>query len=98
MLNDLRRFSTNAFPEELRQSAWAEVLEKVLMGNGTPGHALPPLDGHVSSCSSALDSVFVKLSSSPQVLVPHTGNAHRYGNAVLVVSLLAGSGLVIEGD
>jgi acetamidase/formamidase/AraC-like DNA-binding protein len=98
MLNDLRRFSTNAFPEELRQAAWTEVLEKVLMGNGTPGHALPPLDGHVSSCSSALDSVFITLSSSPQVLVPHTGNAHRYGHAVLVLSLLSGSGLVIEGD
>src|SRR5690606_47989 len=78
--------------------AWTEVLEKVLMGNGTPGQALPPLNGHVSSCSSALDSVFITLSSSPQVLVPHTGNAHRYGHAVLVLSLLAGSGLIIEGD
>ncbi|RZL07908.1 MAG: helix-turn-helix domain-containing protein, partial [Rubrivivax sp.] len=98
MLNDLRRFSTSAFPEDLRQAAWTEVLHKVLMASGTPQHALPPLDGHVSSCSSALDSVFLTLSSSPQVLVPHAGNPHRYGQAVLVVALLTGSGLVAEGD
>jgi acetamidase/formamidase/AraC-like DNA-binding protein len=97
MLDDLRRFSTDAFPEELRPAAWAEVLDKVLMSSRAPDHGAPALDGYVSSRHSALDSVFVKLASSPQVLVPHPGNARRYGNAALVLALLEGSGLVEEG-
>ena len=31
MLDDLRRFSTEAFPDDLRTAAWAEVLAKVLV-------------------------------------------------------------------
>lgn len=98
MLDDLRRFSTDAFPEELRQAAWAEALALALVCNGSADPALPPLDGYVSSRSSALDSVFVRLSSSPQVLLPCPGNARRFGNAVLVLALLEGNGLVQEGD
>jgi acetamidase/formamidase/AraC-like DNA-binding protein len=95
MLDDLRRFSTGAFPDELRQAAWAEVLAKALIGCGGP---MRQLDGYVSSRNSVLGSVFMDLSSSPQVWVPHPGNARRCGNAVLVLALLEGSGLVTEGD
>lgn len=96
MLDDLRRFSTDAFPDELRQAAWAEVLAKALIGCDVPERAT--LDGYVSSRNSALHSVFMDLASSPQVWLPHPGNARRYGNAVLVLALLEGSGLVTEGD
>jgi acetamidase/formamidase/AraC-like DNA-binding protein len=95
MLDDLRRFSTDAFPDKLRQAAWAEVLAKALIGCGAPA---TQLDGYVSSRNSALDSIFMDLSSSPQVWLPHPGNARRYGNAVLVLALLEGSALVTEGD
>jgi hypothetical protein len=79
MLNDLRRFSTSAFPDNLRQAAWSEVLEKVLLSSAPGGRSQPALDGHVSTSTSALDSVFAKLSSSPQVLLPHPANARRAG-------------------
>lgn len=98
MLNDLRRFSTSAFPDKLRHTAWSEVLEKVLLSSGPASSSLPPLDGHVSTSTSALESVFVKLSASPQVLVPHPANARRYGHAVLVLAVLDGSGLVADAD
>ncbi len=96
MLDDLRRFSTDAFPEELRHAAWTEVLAKVLMGAEAPARGAAPLDGYVSSRSSSLGSVFVRLASSPQVLLPHAGNARHYGSAVLVFALQEGSGLVVE--
>ena len=98
MLNDLRRFSTSAFPDNLRQAAWSEVLEKLLLSSAPGGRSRPALDGHVSTSTSALDSVFAKLSSSPQVLQPHPANARRYGHAVLVLALLEGSGLVADAN
>ncbi len=98
MLDDLRRFSTEAFPEDLRPAAWAEVLAKVLVAQCPPAYPAPPLAGYVSARSSALDSVFARLNSSPQVWLPHPGNAHRPGHAVLVLALLEGSGLVVEGQ
>ncbi len=97
MHNDLRRFSTSAFPAELRQGAWSEVLEQVLLANAPVAHALPALDGHVVSCRSSLGSVFAVLASSPQVLLPHAANTRRFGQAVLVLALLSGSGLAIDG-
>lgn len=97
MHNDLRRFSTSAFPAELRQGAWSEVLEQVLLANAPAAHALPALDGHVVSCRSTLGSVFAVLASSPQVLLPHAANTRRYGQSVLVLALLSGSGLAIAG-
>ncbi len=98
MLDDLRRFSTEAFPEDLRPAAWAEVLAKVLVAQSEPAYPAPPLTGYVSARSSALGSVFARLNSSPQVWLPHPGNAHRPGHAVLVLALLEGSGLVVEGQ
>jgi acetamidase/formamidase/AraC-like DNA-binding protein len=105
MLDDLRRFSTDAFPEALRQSALDEVLARALVrseaaseaksGPG-PGQGVPPLQGHVSSRSSTLDSVFVRLASSPQVLVPDAGTARHSGRAVLLFVLLKGSAVLQE--
>ena len=97
MLDDLRRFNIEAFPEELRDAAWTEVLGKVLLGSkpGTPRRA--PATGFVSSRRSSLDSVIVRVNAGPHTLVPHAGNARRYGSAVLVVALLEGSGLVADG-
>ncbi len=105
MLDDLRRFSTAAFPEELRAAAWAEALAQVLVCHAArpSSDALaarafePPLDGHVSSRHSALGSVFARLTASPQVLAPCPGNTRRAGQAVLALALLEGSGLVVEG-
>jgi acetamidase/formamidase/AraC-like DNA-binding protein len=103
MLDDLRRFSTDAFPEALRQSALDEVLARALVRSeaaasaaSAVGQGLPPLAGHVSSRSSTLDSVFVRLASSPQVLVPDGGNARHSGRAVLLFVLLKGSGVLEE--
>lgn len=98
MLDDLRRFSTEAFPDDLRPAAWAEVLAKVLLAQHAPDAAPPPLTGYVSARSSALDSVFARLQSSPQTWLPHPGNGHRTGHAVLMVALLEGSGVVTEGQ
>jgi AraC-like DNA-binding protein len=107
MLDDLRRFSTDAFPEALRQSALDEVLARALVrseaaseaksgpGPGS-GQGVPPLQGHVSSRSSTLDSVFVRLASSPQVLVPDAGTARHSGRAVLLFVLLKGSAVLQE--
>ncbi|WP_428416422.1 acetamidase/formamidase family protein [Methylibium sp.] len=98
MLDDLRRFSTDAFPEDLRPAAWAEVMAKVLMAPAAPAYDAPPLAGYVSARSSALESVFARLSSSPQVWLPHPGNTRRGGHTVLMLALLEGSGLVVEGQ
>jgi acetamidase/formamidase/AraC-like DNA-binding protein len=96
ILNDVRRFSTSAFPEELRPAAWAEVLEKVLLTSVRADKA-PPLVGHISACSSALGSVFVQLSSSPQSLQAHHDSTHySAGGTVLVLALLSGHGAVID--
>lgn len=98
MLNDLRRFSSSAFPEELRQSAWDEVFQRVRLASSLAGHAAAPADGHVALCSSALDSVFLQVSASPQVLSPHPDNARLcQGSSVLVLALLSGSGTLVEG-
>jgi AraC-like DNA-binding protein len=97
MLDDLRRFSTDAFPEALRQSALDEVLARALTrSEAAVGEGLPPLQGHVSSRSSTLDSVFVRLAFSPQVLMPDSGNARHSGRAVLLFVLLKGSGVLQE--
>lgn len=98
MLDDLRRFSLDAFPEELRAGAWAEVLSKVLLGEKAPSGKRPPLSGYVSSRRSALGSVMVRLNASPHVLVPRPSGAGRFGGAVLALALLEGSGMVVEGD
>ncbi|MGV8826318.1 AraC family transcriptional regulator, partial [Methylibium petroleiphilum] len=98
MLDELRRFSTDAFPEDLRPAAWAEVMAKVLMAPAAPAYDAPPLAGYVSARSSALESVFARLGSSPQVWLPHPGNARRGGHTVLMLALLEGSGLVVEGQ
>lgn len=93
ILNDVRRFSISAYPEALRQAAWAEVLARLLLSSGPAERAQPLLSGHVSSCSSAFDSVFAQLASSPQVLLPHLENArHAQGGTVLVLVLQAGRG------
>lgn len=93
MLDDLRRFSTDAYPEDLRHPAWAEVLGRVLIEPApTPGAPAP--QGVVSARNSALDSVFVRLQSSPQVWRPRQDITRRGGATVLVVALLEGSGLV----
>jgi acetamidase/formamidase/AraC-like DNA-binding protein len=102
IFNDVRRFSTSAYPEELRQAAWAEVLAKVLLVSapaqrGLP--ALPPPSGHVAACSSALGSVFVQLASSPQVLLPlPTHSARPHSAPVLVLALQTGQGMVSDGQ
>jgi acetamidase/formamidase/AraC-like DNA-binding protein len=98
MLNDLRRFATSAFPEDLRQAAWSEVLEKVRLRNGPTSPGQVALDGHVSTSTSSLHSVFVRLSATPQVLLPHCELARRHGQAVLVLALQAGSGLLSDAE
>ena len=98
MLDDVRRFSTNAYPEDLRASAWADVLLMALIGRATDTPALPPLEGYVSSRTSALGSVFMTLASSPQVWTPHAASALRAGGAVLVLALLEGRARITEGD
>ncbi len=98
MLDDLRRFNIEAFPEELRDAAWAEVLGKVLLGTMAAAPRRAPATGFVSSRRSSLDSVIVRVNASPHTLVPLVGNARRYGSAVLMMALLEGSGLVTDGD
>jgi acetamidase/formamidase/AraC-like DNA-binding protein len=97
VLDAPRHFSTEAFPEVLRQPAWAEVLANALMANEAPASGRPALDGYVSSRNSMLGSAFMNLRSSPQVLVPHPGNAHRAGHSVLALALIEGRGSVAEG-
>lgn len=97
MLDDLRRFSTAAFPENLRAAAWGEALGQLGLCHDMAAPALPPLDGHVSARSSALGSVFATLSSSPQVLAPKASVARDGQAAVLVLALLEGSALAVEG-
>jgi acetamidase/formamidase/AraC-like DNA-binding protein len=97
MLDDLRKLSTDAFPEELRAKAWTEVLQRILLSaEGSPDVAAP--SGYVSTRRSSLDSVFARVQASPQTLVPHPLNSTRYGGAVLVAAVLEGSGLVVEGN
>jgi acetamidase/formamidase/AraC-like DNA-binding protein len=98
MLNNPQRFSTNTFSEELRQDAWNQALAKVLVANAPASGSCPPLDGHVSSCTSSLKSVFVKLSSTSQVLVPSCGAGGQAGNSLLIFTLLAGSGQIVLDD
>jgi acetamidase/formamidase/AraC-like DNA-binding protein len=98
MLDDLRRFSLDAFPEDLRAGAWGEVLAKVLLSVKASGGHSQRLSGYLSSRRSTLGSVMVRLNASPQVLVPEPSQAGRYGGAVLALALLEGSGVVVEGD
>lgn len=97
ILNDIRRFSTSAFPEELRQAAWGEVLAKLLLTSQPVEATGAPPSGHVSACTSALGSVFVQLASTPQILLPHPANAyHTNGRAVLVLALQSGTAKVSD--
>ncbi|MBD1550549.1 acetamidase/formamidase family protein [Pseudomonas typographi] len=97
MLDDIRRFATDDFPEKLREKAWSEVLQKVLMtSQAGPSHHRLPLEGYVSSRRSSLDSVFVRVQSSPHTLMPHPENARRYGSALIVVAILEGAGCVAD--
>ncbi|MDQ8021460.1 MAG: acetamidase/formamidase family protein [Moraxellaceae bacterium] len=101
ILNDIRRFSTSAYPEELRQSAWSEVLARLLLANEPAPRGQAALSGHVSACSSAFDSVFAQLASSPQVLLPLADGAHdharsKHAGTVLVLALQAGHGTLTD--
>lgn len=96
MLDDLRRFSTDAFPDELRPAAWGEVLAKALVARAETARPELPLDGYVSSRTSALGSVFMTLASTAQVWLPHAGNTRRDGHAVLVLALLEGQARITE--
>jgi acetamidase/formamidase/AraC-like DNA-binding protein len=98
MLDDVRRFSIEAFPEELRESAWSEVLNKVLLSTKASTAKRAPATGFVSSRRSSLDSVLVRVSASAHTLVPHVSNTRRYGSAVLMIALLEGVGLVVDGE
>jgi len=98
MLNNPQRFSTSTFPEELRQLAWNQALAKVRVANASDRSPGPPLDGHISSCTSSLDSVFLKVASTSQVWTQFCGAGSRIGNSVLVVALLEGAGKITLGD
>lgn len=95
LLNDIRRFSTSAYPEELRQPAWDEVLAKLLLIGRPHGASARAPSGHISACSSALGSFFAQITSSPQILQPCTGNPHHiHQRTVLVLALQSGSAVV----
>lgn len=97
MLDDLRRFSTDAYPEALRPAAWAEVLGQLGLACDDADAARPSLDGYVSARRSSLGSVFARFQTSPQVWQPQRGLGRRPGSAVLLVGLLEGSALATEG-
>jgi acetamidase/formamidase/AraC-like DNA-binding protein len=98
MLDDLQRFSTDAYPESLRRTAWSAALATALLCSEEGGAgAHVPLHGYVSSRDTALGTVFLRLSSSPQVLVPCTRTDRRTSGSVLVLALLEGSGTVTHG-
>jgi len=87
-LSELRRLSTGAFPEELRQSAWSEVFARLRLLTSLSGIAPP--DDYLRLYQSPSQSVFLQLSASPQVLSPMPMDAGSH--AVLLLALLSGRG------
>jgi acetamidase/formamidase/AraC-like DNA-binding protein len=98
MLDDLHRFSTDAYPENLRQTAWSAALASAQLRSEGPGAAAhAPLHGYVFSRDTALGTIFLRLSSSPQVLVPCTRTDRHETGSVLVFAVLEGCGTVTQG-
>jgi len=99
MLDDVRRFSTDSLPEAQRTSAWSEALAHAFIepSASVGGPAAAPATGTVSSRRSSLESVFVRLASTPQTLVGRQNPADRQAGSVLVLALLEGRGRVTEG-
>jgi acetamidase/formamidase/AraC-like DNA-binding protein len=102
MHDDLRRFSTQAFPEALREAALNEVLAKVRLRcaeqHGARSGSATPLSAHVTSRRSPLGSVFITLASSPQTLVSAGRRAHPAGRSVLLCVLLQGSATATDPE
>lgn len=98
MLDDLRRFSTDAFPEDLRQSAWDEALAQLGLASSPPAPGTPPLCGHVWARRSPLASVYARMNASAQVWRPQGGPRAVPGQAVLVLVGLKGRARVLPAE
>jgi len=95
MLHDLRRLSTDAFPEDFRAQARAE-LPHVCFRAWRACRTRRRYPGLCVVTPVVAGSVFVRVQSSLKVLVPHPANATRCGAAMLVAAVLEGSGPVVE--
>ena len=68
MLDNLNRFSTDAFPGELRAAAWLQTLGRIGLTCDLPASDRSPLYGSAAVSISSHASVFAKLHGSPQIL------------------------------
>ncbi|MNR78020.1 Acetamidase [compost metagenome] len=97
MFNNLNRFSTDAFPGELRAAAWVQTLGQIGLSCDFSSAERIPLHGCAAVSVSSHASVFAKLNGSPQVLHSRDDALGRRNDVVLIVALLEGQGQVSVG-
>ena len=97
MADNLNRFSTDAFPGELRAAAWAQTLGRIGLTCDFPSSERAPLHGCASVSVSSRASVFAKLHGSPQVLHSSREGLGKRNDIVLILALLEGQGQVSVG-
>ncbi len=98
MLDDLRRFSTDAYPEDLRQAAWDEALAQLTLCSARAPAGARPLCGHVSARQSALGSVYARMNATPQTWCTQRLARPGAGQAVIVLLVLKGRARVLSAD
>jgi acetamidase/formamidase/AraC-like DNA-binding protein len=99
MLDDLQRFSSDAFPDALRRPAWSAALAAASLRSTEPQdaqHRRTDLRAYGACRTNGLGTVFLRFSSSPQVLLPVAPGA-AHGGPVLVLALLEGSATLVDG-
>lgn len=97
MADNFNRFSTDAFPGELRAAAWQQTLSRIGLACDFPTAERTPLHGCASVSVSSHASVFAKLHGSPQILHSAQDGVGRRNDVVLILALLEGHGQVSVG-
>lgn len=97
MLDNLNRFSTDAFPGELRAAAWLQTLGRIGLTCDLPASDRSPLYGSAAVSISSHASVFAKLHGSPQILHSPQDAVGKRNDVVLILALLEGQGQLSVG-
>ncbi|MDQ7969108.1 MAG: acetamidase/formamidase family protein [Oxalicibacterium faecigallinarum] len=96
MLDELHSFSTDAFPQELRDSAWQNALSSLGLQSKISAKSNISLMGYIAFGVSQTGSVFTTLNASPQVFTARDQLLTRTDSVTAFV-ILEGSGQIEVG-